>query len=381
MRRAGIFLWLAALASVCPAQTPKAKPVAPPKAEALEGAVRRGVDFLLQAQHPSGRWGAARRTKGLNIYAPVPGAHHAFRAAVTSLAISALLETGDKRPEVARAVDRGEAWMLKELPRLRRANARAIYNNWGHAYAVQALVRLRRRLPEEDARRAKLADLLRGQVDWLGRYEGVAGGWGYYDFRAHTRKPSGYTNSFMTATVLVALREAQEAGIAVPPKLVKRGLASIRRQQNPDFTYHYSEAHKWWPVAKINRPAGSLGRSQACNVALRLWGDPKITDAVLHTWLDRLAARNGWLSMGRKRPRPHESWFAVAGYFYYYGHYYAALCLEQLPPAARARHKAQLARILMPLQEKDGSWWDFPFYDYHQPYGTAYALMSLVRCR
>ena len=32
------------------------------------------------------------------------------------------------------------------------------------------------------------------------------------------------------------------------------------------------------------------------------------------------------------------------------------------------------------LQEKDGSWWDFPFYDYHQQYGTAMALMTLQRC-
>ena len=40
-----------------------------------------------------------------------------------------------------------------------------------------------------------------------------------------------------------------------------------------------------------------------------------------------------------------------------------------------------MAELLLSLQEKDGSWWDFPFYDYHQPYGTAYALMSLVRCR
>jgi hypothetical protein len=32
-------------------------------------------------------------------------------------------------------------------------------------------------------------------------------------------------------------------------------------------------------------------------------------------------------------------------------------------------------------QEKDGSWWDFPLYDYHQQYGTAFALLSLARCR
>ncbi len=40
-----------------------------------------------------------------------------------------------------------------------------------------------------------------------------------------------------------------------------------------------------------------------------------------------------------------------------------------------------LAQVLLHLQEKDGSWWDFPFYDYHQQYGTAFALMSLAQQR
>ena len=85
----------------------------------------------------------------------------------------------------------------------------------------------------------------------------------------------------------------------------------------------------------INRPGGSLGRSQACNLAMRLWGDKKVTDDDLETWLDRLFARELWLDLGRKRPIPHESWFQVAGYFFYYGHYYAARCIEHLPPAER----------------------------------------------
>ena len=33
------------------------------------------------------------------------------------------------------------------------------------------------------------------------------------------------------------------------------------------------------------------------------------------------------------------------------------------------------------IQDADGSWWDYPLYNYHQQYGTAYAIMSLHRCR
>jgi hypothetical protein len=131
-------------------------------------------------------------------------------------------------------------------------------------------------------------------------------------------------------------------------------------------------------VAPINRPPGSLGRSQACNLALRLWGDARITDGVLTEWLDRLITRNGWLDMGRKKPIPHESFAQVVGYFFYFGHYYGALCIiGQLAVSDRSRYQDQLARLLLRLREGDGSWFDYPLYSYHKPYGTAFALLSL----
>jgi hypothetical protein len=156
---------------------------------------------------------------------------------------------------------------------------------------------------------------------------------------------------------------------------------SPRRQRLPDFSYLYGEYLKWSPRMGINRPGGSLGRSQACNLALRLWGDEAVTEEVLADWLDRLIVRNGWLDIGRKRPIPHEAWFQVAGYFYYFGHYYAARCLHELPADEQPLYQHHIARIILDRQEKDGSWWDYPLYDYHQPYGTAFALMTLARCR
>jgi len=138
---------------------------------------------------------------------------------------------------------------------------------------------------------------------------------------------------------------------------------------------------KYVPQHQINQPGGSLGRSQACNVALRLWKDEAITDKVMTTWLDRLFARNGWLDMARKKPIPHESHFSVAAYFFYFGHYYAAYAIEQVPAAERPFYQDHLATILLRLQSEDGSWWDFPMYNYHQQYGTAFALMTLKRCR
>ncbi len=360
---------------------PKLPPVSTPRKADLERAIERGIQFLLGDQNKDGSWGSARNTKELNIFAPVPGGHHAFRTAVTALCLTSLMEVGDDRPEVQGAIDRGEAWLMEFLPKLRRAGPVAIYNVWGHAYAIQTLVRMHRRHADDPARQKEIVALIRSQYDYLDRYESVDGGWGYYDFRVGAKKPATDSTSFLSAAVLVAFDEARGIGVSPPDKLTQRAIASLHRQQKPDFSYLYGEYLKYQPMRGINRPGGSLGRSQACNLALRLWGDKKITDDVLKTWLDRLISRNGWLSIGRKRPIPHESWFQVAGYFYYFGHYYAGLCIEQLKPEDRHDYQAHLATILMKLQEKNGSWWDYPLYNYHQQYGTAYVLMSLKRCQ
>ncbi len=360
---------------------PRPGPIEPPSRREIEDAIRRGRNFLLKTQNKNGSWGSVRVNRPTEVYAPVPGAHHAFRAATSALCVSALIELGETSPEVDAAIDRGEQWLLRELPHLRRATPDAIYNTWGHAYGIAALARLAGRHRDDRQRTEEIQRQLQQQLECLQRYEAVDGGWCYYDFNAHTQRPSGSTISFVTAAVLTALYDAKQAGLTPPERLVQRALDSMRRQRKPDFSYLYGEYLKYRPMRSVNRPAGSLGRSQACNLAMRLWGDPAITDEVLITWLDRLFARNLWLDIGRKRPIPHEAYFQVAGYFFYFGHYYAARCIEQLPPSAQPVYQDYLAHVLVSLQESDGSWWDFPLYDYHQQYGTAFALMSLVRCR
>jgi len=358
--------------------------VVPAKAdEVIDRAIAKGVAFLVADQNKNGSWGSARQTKGLNIYAPVPGAHDAFRAAVTAMAVSALCDSGLARSEGAplESLKRGETYLLEELPKVRRASADAIYNVWTHAYGIQALVDLYGRT-EDATLRERYVAVINGQIDLLGRYESVDGGWGYYDFRAGTARPSSSSISFTTATCLIAFREASELpGVEIPRPLVDRAVAAINRQRKSDHSYLYGEYLKARPLYGINRPGGSLGRTQACNLALRVWGDETITGEIIAEWLHRLHDRNGWLDIGRKRPIPHEAWFQVAGYFYYYGHYYAARGISLLPEEQRPEFRKLVADLILERQEEDGSWWDFPFYTYHQPYGTSFAVMTLARCR
>ncbi len=359
---------------------PKPAAVAAPKAADIDQSIRKGVDFLIANQNKNGSWGSSDLQGGILLYAPVPGAHHAFQSAVTAMCISALIETGGERDDVRKAIERGETWLMENLPKVRRANADTLYNIWSHLYGIQAFVRMHERLPDAD-RKKKIAKLIDEQISFLIRYESVDKGWGYYDFTIGAQRPATSSTSFMTAAVLVALREAKDIGIDVPDKLIKGAVDSIHRQRKPDFAYLYGEYMKYVPQHEINLPAGSLGRSQACNLALRLWKDDAVTDKIMAAWLDRLMARNGWLDMGRKKPIPHESHFAIAGYFFYFGHYYAGYSIGQLPADQRPFYQDHLATLLLRLQGDDGTWWDYPLYNYHRQYGTAFALMTMKCCR
>ena len=342
----------------------------------IESAISKASSFLKNDQNKDGSWGSPHQTKGLNIFAPVPGSHRAFRLAVSALCLHALLEHQKNNENFKRTISIGAEYLLKNLGNLRRASPMAIYNVWSHAFGIQALVSLYNS-QSSLSQRDSIRKLIDQQIQMLKKYESIDGGWGYYDFNAQTKQPSGSSISFVNATVLIALKEAESIGIKVPDQMVSKALKAINRQRLPDHSYLYGEYLKYRPRRGINRPAGSLGRSHACNLALQVWGDKSVTNQIHKLCLDRLFERNGWLDVARKRPIPHESWFAVAGYFFYYGHLYASLCIEQLPARDKEEYQSKLANVLLPLQEKNGSWWDFPFYNYHEQYGTGMALLSL----
>lgn len=382
LRLAAVSLPLLAIPAVALAQE---KPEDPPEAtlESINASITRGVDFLLASQNKNGSWGNPTKTKGLNIYAPLPGAHHAYRAGTSGLALSGLMDAADPRPEVKAAIEKGAVWTATELPNLRRADQTTTYNAWGHAYGLRAISRLYQK-ESDPVKKAAWVRAAQEQVDLANRYEDVNGGWGYLDLydSITTQKPSGIPTCFTTATVLLAMEDARKVmGVKLDDKLVKHALAGIEAQRTPDFSYVYSFPHRIKPRADINRPAGSLARSQACNATLRVFGNKAVTDEVLVTWADRFLAREGFLSNVRKRPVPHEGQFKIAGYFYYYGIYYFTESVRLLPEEKHAAYAKKLATILLRRQEKDGSWWDYPLYDYHQPYGTGYSLMALAWCR
>jgi hypothetical protein len=356
-------LVLALLASGC-----AAPPTDAVYERSVSGAIADGVRYLVGSQSPDGSWGQGRETTDFDVMASVPGSHDAFRVGATALCVMALREAGEKD-----ASARGLRY-LATYDGVRRANRMEIYNIWAHIYALEALSRAFAEDKVEEYRKAAEWHLRR-----LEMYETYLGGWNYYDFVYGTEQPSMEPVSFGTAAGLAALHRARAAGIAVPEGLVRRALSRLKEMKNPDGSFLYGSDFRYAPRHLANRDKGSLGRTQSCYYALRLWNEGGVGEKEVREGLERLFREHRFIEIGRKRPVPHEGWYYTAGYYYYFGHYYAALLIEGL--ADKADYREQLRSFILPHQEPDGSWWDFHLYDYGKPWGTSFAIMSLLRCR
>ncbi len=90
-----------------------------------------------------------------------------------------------------------------------------------------------------------------------------------------------------------------------------------------------------------------------------------------------LLRKRRFARMALHRPVPHESWFSVSGYFYLFGYFYAGECCRLLPEETVAEVRDGLIEEVLYVHYPDGSSWDYPFYGYDKPYGTAYSVLAL----
>ena len=335
----------------------------------IDAAIARGVAFLVKDQQPDGSWGKGLETRGTEIYSVLPGSLDSFRIGTSALAVMALRETGETK-----AHDKGLEYLLN-VPDAKRDQGDLIYNTWAYIYRLQALVE---EMPKNHDPRIK--EVAQREIEMLDRFSTYLGGWNYYDFHIQAQHPGMGPTSFGTAAGLVSLFEAKQAGLKIPQSLVDHSVAQMEKMRLPNGVYLYGSDYKYIPGLPANRTRGAVGRTQPANYCLKLWGWDKLGKKELRDGLDLFFEDHAFLDMGRKRPYPHESWYQTSGYYYYFDHYYASRLFEMLDPPDKQKYAPKLIAAVLPHQEPDGSWWDYAMWDFHKPYGTAFAIMTLLRC-
>ena len=238
-----IFLFLTLLCSALGATRPAAgaEPLSP---EAVQKAIDEGTRFLIDRQRPDGSW----EEDAYKQYAP----------GTTSLCLLALLSSGMTPDEAP--VRRGLHYVEQFSPEMQQRQTYPI--------ALQTMVFCQADPEKYRARIAENADaLLRGQFRTDNPYNG---GWSYSDLR----QDFGYAaadNSNSQFAVL-ALYEAQKAGVEIPAKVWKEIEAYWIRLQNKDGSWGYRASFDRRSGRLAERNVSGTGTgSMTCAGIVALW--------------------------------------------------------------------------------------------------------------
>lgn len=376
---AGLALIAAAaglLAGAC-ATAPQPEAPRPPVAASVTAARDLGVAWLVSHQNADGSFGTFESARPNEIFLDTLASHRAFSVATSALCTWALLAPGRTDPAARQAFERGLAWLLATPP-VGRATGHTFYDTWAHNYLLDlaaavladpALERWHGATREVAAREVLLAR----------DRQSLNGGWGYYDFGASLVNPSGeQSTSFNTAAMILALLRVRERGVAVPDPMMADALVALERFRLPSGAFIYGTYAELRPQAGYNTLDGSSGRLQVCTLALRKSGVP-VDDQMLLDGVDQLRRRHHYIAIGRGRPIPHEAFYYNSGYYYFFGHFYAAEVLRTLPESPRREDLASwLGDVFRADQHVDGSWFDYPLYGYGHAYATAYSVLALT---
>jgi len=360
--------------------------VHPPSAADARRAMERGRAWLLAHQNEDGSWGGWGDPGAYDGEWSNPETHRSWQAGTTGVACIGLLDC-PANPPTQRAIDRGLDFLLAHAM-VKRPSDWDTDNVWAYVYGLAALVRAAAdpRYAGEDSTARRMAFREGGErlMDRLNAYQTPQGGWAYYADETKAERPF-WANSFTTAVVVLDLLQARSLGWNVDSRRLARAVGILEHCRLPSGAYTYNVEPFPTPggPGNIDQVRGSLGRIQVCNLALyrarRAGFQTPIGLPELREGLRAFFGEHRFLDLAFQRPIPHEAWYYNSGYFYFFGHHYAAGVLAALPAADRARWAPQLWRHILKTQDPDGSMFDYYMNDYGRPYGVGFAISALAR--
>ncbi len=372
------------------AQAPDARRVPPaPEATAADRAPKspddartvmtKAVRFLLKEQKKDGSWCSdAIETLSEASFGFALETWYCFKLGANGLAIQALLVQEDT-PELRASLERAlQYFCTTRVPK--RGSEWDVDYAWSSVEGFVALVAAAQD-PRFQTKEWQTAIRARAMEFYalLEATQEPKGGWGYYEGPVVSRRPT-WSTSFTTASVIPALVDA-ETKLRWPVNLKVRAAAVKYVQQcalpNGAYEYDLNPIPRISGGEHINRVKGSLGRIQVCNWARRKAGDASVTDDKLREGLKSFFEDHEFLDEARLRPIPHEGYYAVAAYFYFFGHAYAGQVIELLPAAERETWHKKLRGEIAKCQWTDGSFMDFLGSQHMQVASTSFAILAL----
>ncbi|MEO0480922.1 MAG: prenyltransferase/squalene oxidase repeat-containing protein [Planctomycetota bacterium] len=298
----------------------------------IQGAIDRGLSYLVRAQNRDGSWRYA-------------GGHGSYPIAMTALAGMALLGNGSTptRGRYQREVQRAKDFLLRSVDEegLISTPTEERRSMYGHGFATMFLAQVYG-MEEDPVERERIRLTLEGAVELIDRAQSAEGGWLY-------RPDSVGDEGSVTITQVQALRACRDAGITVPRQVIDDALAYIEKSANPDGGIRYSY--------------GSPGA-----------GRPAITAAAVCVFYNSGVYENDLAERAYEFATSRVGKFVVRGDHPFYTHLYLSQAHYQRGPEDFDPYYQSTSEALLRLQASDGSWSDPGG---GETYGTAVALTIL----
>lgn len=321
---------------------------------------KRGVEFLLTMQNDKGAFDDSDYDFGGTD--SLPNVH----SAITSIAAMALLEAHDRpelaelKPRIENAIEKAAAYVTDES-NLNLNDKDEIF--WAYLYRLRLFNRLQ-------ARWRSGTDEIERSLKLLASVQ-AAGGDFYHE----------YSNPFVTASALWAMKESESLGVRVDASTVEAGIAALEKCRFANGGWTYNSPRKGGSAGETNankaRTISSAGRTPLCEGALVVWD--RAEKEALTKSIEAAFAMHESMDVARKYD-DHTSSYGYGGFFFWY-------CMETRTDAilkvtdsnVRKTMAAKQRDIIMAIPEIDGC-----FVDSHEigrSYGTAMALLCLKGCQ
>jgi len=326
--------------------------------------IATGVRELVRMQEEGGAWPyeGVYRVEG---EIPV-----GYRVGGTAIAAGTLLLAAPEDRLARAAFERGLACVLDGLGhRLLEPSTDEAYDVrvWAHASALEFLCHVRARKSGGERAR-EVESWIPKLVRALEMEELAGGGWNY----AGRSAPA----SFVTAPAAQALLYARGGGTSVPEALLGRARKVLERARATSGAFLYSGLFKEGESAYTSdRLPGSIARSAACEVTLRLLGGGSV-DGVKGA-IDAFHEHWQALEDRRRKTGTHLGPYRIAPYYFYFGHFHVAQAISLLPEGDRAGERERLLKAILRTRDPDGTWNDRVF-PRSRSYGTSMIVRALL---